>query len=437
MAAATEKLVPLRDFANATKKGAPLVNYLNNKTGELFVDADGTKLLRKLAAVDYICADREGRPLRDESDRVIPLTELSDMAARHMWQSSVNASGRKMALELSTPDKDGRLVTMDLSPTDVHTAATLPTFVGGYSIEEGIADAISPVHMVPHQQDVYFTWNDKSDFNRKIPNSAAFGRSVPKVNPSLTPTTYNVVPYALGGYIPTEVQANADTPLRPFEKLMQMIVDGLRLEREIRVATLLQTSSNWNTNMVTTLLSGAQWDGGGAADPLYNLQYQDEQSLKDCTGVAMSKRLWNWFRRSPAIQKFTSFKDRIPGIADMAKLTAELELPPIHIGKMKYYTAGGTPTFVWGNHVVLVRQPPQMPPTSQMDNVTSMTFRWAGLDSGDNKVPDGAVTGGLLVRSWFDQRLGPRGSTVVVATHSDYEAQTSGLVGGLILNAYQ
>jgi hypothetical protein len=87
---------------------------------------------------------------------------------------------------------------------------------------------------------------------------------------------------------------------------------------------------------------------------------------------------------------------------------------------------------VWGNHVVLLHEPSERPPSNQMDVATSYTFRWNG-----GEAPDGALSGGFLVRTYFDPKRGARGGTQIVVTHNDTELQTSSLVGGLLLNAHQ
>ena len=107
-----------------------------------------------------------------------------------------------------------------------------------------------------------------------------------------------------------------------------------------------------------------------------------------------------------------------------------LHLPPIYVAKMKYVT-GGNLTYVWGNHVVFLREP-ELPLTSQMDIATARTFRWLG-----GGAQDGSVSGGFLVRSYYDARRGARGGTQIVVAHSDAEVITSNLTGGLLVSAHQ
>lgn len=428
----TEKLIELKDYS---KKGNPTYGWLDNSDGCVYESQDGGKMLRRLRETEYLLGDNH-QPLVDHGER-IHISRLANAAAEHYYGQTAKLTGKAVQVAQLDEigrlmyDDNGRLVTMDLAVSDVHQNAALTNYAAGYHIADGVADAVSPIILVPHQSNVYFTWNVQNDFNRKLPTGGTAAGAVPMVNPVLASTTYNTINYALGGAMPTEIQSNADTPLRPFTKLTQMVVDGLRLEREYRVATMLQTSGNWNGSLVTTLLSGSQWDGGAASDPVAVIHAMEEASYLDLDALVWSTRVKHDVVRNAAVQKFFQFKDRTPGIPTMSQFASELGIPDIYEARMKY-TVGGALTYVWGNHVVGLHRPKQNPPTDQMDVATTYTFRWNG-----GEAPDGTQTGGLLVRSYWDPKLGPRGSTVVTVTHNDIELMTSGLVGGLVLNAHQ
>jgi len=431
----TDKLILLREpkegvQPNADGRHLKELGWLDQSTGRLYADAEGSRPLRDMSPTDYIMlGDRE--PLRDSSGHLVSIRHLAAAAADHYHRQMVLATGQKCSYTMRDPD-DGSLVRMDLGVADVHTPATLPNYAAGYRIADGVADVASPPLLVPKQSNVYYTWSPQTDFSRKVPNTSAPAGGVAEINPNLSPATYSTVEYALGGLLPTDVASNADAPLQPFAKLMQQVVDALRLEREIRVATLLQTSGSWNANLVTTLAAGSQWDGGAASDPVANIHRAMEQSYMPITGIVWSELVEHDFVRNPAVQKYFTFKDMIDGIPDPAKLSSTLKIPPIYTARMKYVT-GGAATYVWGNHVVLLRQPPEFPPTTQMDILSNITFRWNG-----GTAPDGtAQAGGFLVRSYWDPKAGARGGTRVVCVVNDAEVQTSAFVGGLILSAHQ
>ena len=105
---------------------------------------------------------------------------------------------------------------------------------------------------------------------------------------------------------------------------------------------------------------------------------------------------------------------------------------------MKYTNASGSPTFVWpsaagsASSVVLLHEPSQNPPSSGRENASGYTFRWTGAPA-----PDGTITGGFMVRSYYDPKRGGRGGRVVVVLHNDSETVTGSILGGLILNVLQ
>lgn len=430
------ELIALKDAQQGVAPSADgshfkVIGYLDPTTGNRYEDPEGLRLTSRMREVDHVCGDN-GLALRNpRTGHLYSVRELANEAADHYHRDMVRLTGQRAKYNLR--NADGTLITMDLGVNDVHTPATMPNYAAGYKIAEGVADMASPALLTPFQSQVYYTWNSTSDFNRKIPNIVASGADVPEVNPGLSPATFATIQYALGGLLPTEVQSNADAPLQPFVKLMQIIVDGLKLERDYRVATLLQASGSWNANLVTTLGAGAQWNGGASSDPILNIHHAMEQSFMPVTGIVMSELVWHDFLRNPAVQKFFGFKDSVSGLPDEQEIQRTLKgLPPITVAKIKYVTAGAL-TYVWGNHVVFLRQPAEMPPKSQMDVASQYTFRWNG-----GTAPDGsAQAGGFLVRSYFDPKAGARGGTRVVCTINDTEVQTSGLVGGLLLNAHQ
>lgn len=428
--------------------------YFDQASGRKYSDPEGMRQIGEMHPTEMVLGEG-GNPVRHGDGRPVHCADLANYAVEYYYGQIAQLTGRPVPVTMRDPasgqrfekkvaperlarDADGRLVLLDLGVADVHTPATLPNYAAGYKIADGVADIASPAFLVPHQSDVYYTWNASSDFNRRFPNIVSSGGGIAQVNPGLSTATYSAKQYALSGVLPTEVQTNADAPLKPFQKMVQIVVDAMRLEREIRVASLLQTSANWNSNLVNTLTAGNQWDGGASSDPVANLHKAIENSYMPVTGIVWSELVEHDFLRNPAVQKYFTFKDMIDGLPDPQKLSSTLRLPPIYTAMMKYTTGGAVLTYVWGNHVVLLRTPKETPPTTQMDIATSYTMRWNGGSAPDTTTPSGvSPIAGLMVRTYFDPRLGARGSTVVVVTHSDDEQMTSGLVGGLILNAHQ
>lgn len=336
-----------------------------------------------------------------------------------------------------TLNRDGsasdRLITMDLGITDVHVDALGPQFMGGYQLLPSVADLASPVITTPKASNKFPVWDAQNAFRRVLPNANAPGGQVAELNPTLSITAYQTVEYALAGFVTTEVISNADAPLDPYRATVKRLMDALILEREIRVATLLQTSANWNSNVVTTVPAANKWDGGGSSDPIGDLQLIIQKSALPVTRIVWSELLDQTFTKNPLVQSKLYTKQNVLALplGGDAMLQQQLQLPPISVGRMKYFATGTSTSYVWGNHAVLVHEAPNV---AVDDVATCKTFRWTGNPA----TPDGQIqSGGWLFRSFFDNRRGARGGTTGVLAHNDIEVITSNLVGGLVFNCYQ
>jgi len=404
-------MLPKKGLALLRDDNGGIIGHLEIATGRL-LDAAG-KLIRELRPVD-----------EDQS------VALTDFAARYAHSRMAQAIGRPVRMR--DADGSGVLVQMDLAQTDVHTDGPLPNYAAGYQLAAGIADVAMPVVTVPKASNKFNTWDKENAFKRVLPTGGTQGGQVPEVNPTLSQDSYSTTEYALGAFVSTNVAANADAPLEPFQAAVKRVMNALYLEREIRCATALQTSGNWDTSVVQTIAAGAKWNGGASSDPIADLHAAIEKSYMPVTGIVMSELLEHAFVRNPAVQKYTGYKDSAKPIPTLSDYSAMLRLPPMYSAKMKYISTGTTLSYVWGNHVVLLHQPPQIPPTTQDEVATAYTFRWNG-----GEAADGTMTAGWQVRQYFDPKRGGRGGTVVVVVHNDDEKITSKFVGGLLLNAYQ
>lgn len=355
--------------------------------------------------------------------------KLSQYAAFAACRETARQERRSVTMRQMRGDGE-HLVTMDLSPTDVHQDSPLANYAAGYRLAEGIADVVCPVIPTAHRSDKYYTWSSNNAFQRVLPNTSSFGADTPEVSPGLSNDSFSTVQYALGSFVPTEVESNADAPLRPYQAAVDRVMNALRVEREARVATLMTNSSNYAASNVVTLNSGTKWNGGTTSDPVANIYAVEEASYAKITGIGMSRKAYHAFIQNSQVLKYIAYKPSAAPIPDPGQISALLQLPPIYVADMKY-AAGSTPTYVWGNDVILFHHPAQNPPTDGMDVSTAYTFRWSGAGAPDAQ----STVNGWLVRSYFDPKRGGRGGRVIVVVHNDAEKSTSTLVGGVIKNA--
>ena len=346
-------------------------------------------------------------------------------------EGTVDFSNRTVKLR----DQSGRLVTMDLGQTDVHIDRALANYASGFKLAEACADHAAPPIPTANASDKFFRWEKDDVFQQVTDIITAPGAAVKEINPRLSTDSYTTVQYAVGAFIPTEIEANADSPLQPSLQAMRRCMSALILAREVRVATMLQTAGNWDSSVYQNLGSGAKWNGGGSSDPVGNLLTAIQKSLMPVTGIVISEACYHAFVQNAAVQKYIVSKINVPGLPSPEQITGSLALlglPPIHIAAMKYKSpTAGTYGYVWGNDVVLLHQSSTLPSDGQ-SIASAYTFRWNG-----GNVGDATVDGGFIVRSFFNQFRGPRGGRQIVVTHNDAEKMTSNIVGGLIKGALQ
>lgn len=326
-----------------------------------------------------------------------------------------------------------RIVKMDLGTGDVHQAAALPNYAAGYRNAPPIADLLSAPLMVTKPSDKYYTFAKEDAFQGATPAGGAPAGAVPEIAPRLSNATFTTTMKVLGGFVSTEIEQAADSPLKIRQATLRRIMNALLLARETRVATMLQTSGNWDSANVATIAAGAKWNGSASSDPVADLHARIEASWGECSGIAMSLPVYNAFARNPSVRSYYAYKGQTAPVPTPAEMSALLQLPPIIVSKMQKMTSSTAKGYIWGNHVVLFRQPDEMPPVSQDDVATSYTFRWdlSGLADAN------AASGGFIVREFFVQDRGPMGGNKMVVLHQDVETMTSTYVGGLIIDAYQ
>jgi hypothetical protein len=297
---------------------------------------------------------------------------------------------------------------------------------------EGIADVICPVVTVDAPSKKYWEWNSDDAFQRPGNTVTTPGGDVREISPRLSSTRFDTVEYALASAVPTEVIAAAQSPIDPLQAAVRRVQTSLRLEREIRVATLLTTAGNWDSTLVTTLGGTTKWNGGASSDPIADLIKLIQLSWAPVTRIVMGEQAGFAFSTNANVQKYIAYKNGAAPVPASAQISALFTLPPITVVNQKYRSAATGQTYTWGGDVVLVHEPPGDYPVDGQDIMTCATFRWNG-----GATPDGTYVDGWLVRTYFDQKRGPKGSTVTVTVHQDGEVMTSKLAGGLVKGAYQ
>lgn len=425
-----------KDLALLSDKDGNNIGRLDYDTGRLYsMDGKYERTLESRGTAHY--SDDDVLASLGMHDPVQLDAALSFHAASGDVEKRGKAIGKK--LQLKSGGRRGDTICMgDLAIGDVHIPSAMPNIALGYHLEDGVADIALPVVPSAKQSDKFFTWNSANAFTPVAVNMGAAGGAPNEISPGISNTLFTAQEFALASYVPTEIEANADAPLAPYQAAVDMVLAKLRMAREFRVAGLLTDSTKWNANNVLALIAGQQWNGGGSTDPVANIHFIMERSYAKISRIVMGGPVFHALQRNSAVRAYHFAKTNDPALPNAQELSRILELPPIVVAEMKYTNAAGAPTYVWpsaagsSSSVVLLHEPSQNPPSSGRENATGYTFRWTGAPA-----PDGTVTGGFMVRSYYDPRRGGRGGRVVVVLHNDAELVTGSILGGLITNVVQ
>jgi hypothetical protein len=355
--------------------------------------------------------------LRDPSGRLIGYLD-GDVIRDDSGKVTATRTG-KDADAIALADKaqawmEGRSILLsssDLSPLDVATAKTQAEY--GIPALDCIADRVSPVEFIKNKAGVVYAENVADAVS---PPDASMGDDAQpqRIDPGYTPATFTTVGFGLAAMIPRLVGANADFDLK--SRATHRIVQGLRLLREARVATLLTTAGSYAT--ANQIAATNKWDGGTNPAPLTNVFAALAASYLPANAIVLSENVAQYFYSQPT-------GDTANQVRDFVQAGGQLPTPIIARAKI---LSGGAIKYVWSTgattNVPLVRV--GMPDTIP----TTRSFRWLG----EAGTKDGTVRGGMLVREFTDR---VSDTNFVVVSHDDIELiiNTPTQVGALITGA--
>jgi hypothetical protein len=331
-------------------------------------------------------------------------------------------------------DQSGKRIRhLALVPDDVHSPAEIPTYLSMYRNAEFRADDVAPIFAVDHRKDKYRNESADDAFLR-VNTKGSIQGAIPQIDPGSSLTEYSTVEQFVGSYVPLATeQEEVGTRYRSRQAAARRCSNALSIEREHDVWGKLTTSGNWDSSVVTTVASGAEWNGGASSDPIADIQGIMEDSAMEITDIWMNRVVANAFLRHAAVREhMKQFMGDGAASRDLAMVNASGTtgkitdfvipgLPPIRIAASKSRsTSGGSLSPILGNHVVLTSNP------GGDDIHTIRTFRFKGSQGV-----------GYESREFRVEDRGPQGGTMIVVAVSDVPVMTANNVGGLIVDAVQ
>lgn len=266
---------------------------------------------------------------------------------------------------------------MAATANDLHIDAALSEVAIGYRPEGFIADMIFPIVPVQKQSDLYVIWS-REDRLRRHDTKRAPATEAKRIYEEVSSATYFAKNYALKSSIPIEDFKNADPIF--LDNLStgktELVLDGLMLDWEVRVADQVTSGSNVGSYAAV----GSEWDGSGA-DPLSDLNIVID-NVHFSTGVRPNNitfglQAWKSFRRNTTVRDLIFGVNNGGGYPNVSQVANLLEVDKVHIGGAFQNTANEglaeSLSAIWDDHVLVYYAPPS--PSKERPSF-AYTFRW-------------------------------------------------------------
>ena len=300
-----------------------------------------------------------------------------DTTSQNPW-ARFEGKNAQIKLAADAPElgaKAGQVITLALTPQDVHDPTELPTYLAGYKPFPYRADEFSKIVLVDHDEDKTRCFHSDDAFRRVNVKSSVQG-PVNEVDTKSSLTSFRVVDRFIGAFISDITEQNATMALRPRQAAMRRCQRAIMLDREIDMWGLVSDYTKWtDSSYYTTLTAGQNWNAGTKSDPIQDLEARLIASAQPVTDICMNEQNAFSFLRHPLV------KDRMrqmlgdnPAGQSFAKMgeSGSLRdfqipgLPPIHVigAKVKNETTGAL-EYVLGDFIVCLCAPPGVPTTAR------------------------------------------------------------------------
>lgn len=311
---------------------------------------------------------------------------------------------------------------MGATSHDIHIDTALSEMAIGYRPEGFIADLIFPVVNVGKQSNQYTVWS-REDRLRIHDTKRAPATEAKRIYESVSTGTYFAKNYALKSSVPIEDFKNADPIFLDNlnEGKVQLVLDGLLLDWEVRQAN--QVTSGSNVGTYTAI--GSAWTGSGA-DPLGDMNTMID-NVHYSTGVRPNRvtfglKAWKPFRRHSTVRNIIFGTNNGGGYANIENVKSLLEVDQVLVGgafqNANAEGLGESLSAIWDDHVLIY----YAPTTASKDRPSlGYAFRWA-----NDGLPNMQVE-----RHPYDTKI--KAQEIEVGYYQD-EVLTGTSYGGLLIN---
>jgi hypothetical protein len=346
----------------------------------------------------------------------------------------------KLISDVPGVGRTGDTIRLTLSPSDVTISEEMDSLIVGYKPIGMRADEVCPIQLVDLDVGKYREFGLNNTY-RRVNVLSSIQADIPEVDIDTSLKDYQVQDRALGGFIPTITQLNADAGSVNWDikaSLTKRIEAGLALDREVRVWGTLVDPNSWAAANKATIGAGAQWNDATLGKPIRDIMDRIEASAQLVTGIwvqppvahaiLLSKDTLGYVRAMGGDAGALG-RDIVDATASAANANVDFTipgLPPFHVCASKVLDeATGALVYILDDTCVLVSQPGGAESTGE-DIMTCKTFRRKG--------PSGT---GYTTREFNLERRGLNGGTFLASGHAEVVKMISNTVGGIIRNTLQ
>lgn len=305
--------------------------------------------------------------------------------------------------------REGEVITMAVTVSDVSNTQVIETVLGGYANSEMAADMASPPVLVNKET---FKWRDFSHLNEYAPVEDRTGRTgqIQQIEHISEMKEAKTEEHALAAWIPWAAENDADANYNVRQAHAQLIQTKLTLNREIRIWDRLVDTNNWASGHYTTLTTNYLWPAGSTKDPLKDLNTYIKASWQPVTDIFMSAEAAGYF---VADTKVVALLERVNASAGSPQTVVDIGsravqtirlpgYPPIHVLSAKKYVT--TMSYILDDDVVGLNVPSQL--AGGNTKATHLSFRNRGRSGTgwvvNEYVPWGrGLNGGVMLEAGF------------------------------------
>lgn len=282
----------------------------------------------------------------------------------------------------------------------------LSAFAVSYSSDKLIADMVCPRIPVSAPAGTFYK-SRKRDIIQTSDDRMGVNGSPGFIDSGYDEATFSCKDYGLQSRVMKSVQRAADAAINPFRQRTQALTAQILTNHEIRVASLLTTSTNYATNNYEALAGGDRWDTS-TGNPIEKVLDRKKHLW---TSPSAKQVAWCGYeayvklRSNPFVREFLgdSGAAEKPSIVTKAALAAMFEVDEFVVGAARKDSGaiGGSSSeaLIWGKNfgVVVVE------PTPSLESI-QFAATWTFMDR--------------RVFTWEDPEPGLEGAWRIKVTHS-------------------